>query len=73
MTVYKRIHIIAVTAITLLFLLNTASDAASFRLHGMTAQEIFSNAKAAAPANACQTALVISQFSAEISVWIVRH
>lgn len=52
MTVYKRIHIIAVTAITLLFLLNTASDAASFRLHGMTAQDIFSNAKVAALANA---------------------
>ncbi len=52
LTVYKRIYIIAVTAITLLFLLNTASDAASFRLHGMTAQEMFSNSKAAALANA---------------------
>jgi ankyrin repeat protein len=52
MTVNKRIYIIAVMAITLLFLLNTASDAASFRLHGMTAQEMFSNSKAAALANA---------------------
>ncbi|MBU2760030.1 ankyrin repeat domain-containing protein [Acidithiobacillus sulfurivorans] len=52
MTVYKRIHIIAVAAITLLFLLNTTSDAALFRLHGMTAQDVFSNAKAAALANA---------------------
>jgi hypothetical protein len=52
MMVYKRIYIIAVTAITLLFLLNTASYASLFRLHGMTAQEIFSNSKAAALANA---------------------
>ena len=50
--VNKRIYIIAVMAITLLFLLNTASDAASFRLHGMTAQEMFSYSKAAALANA---------------------
>ncbi len=52
MMVNKRIYIIAVMAITLLFLLNTASDAAAFLLHGMTAQEIFSNSKAAALANA---------------------
>ena len=52
LTVYKQIYFFAVTAITLLFLLNTASDAASFRLHGMTAQEMFSNSKAAALANA---------------------
>ncbi|MFA7496001.1 MAG: hypothetical protein WCY67_06775 [Acidithiobacillus sp.] len=52
MTVNKRIAVIAVMAITLFFLLITASDATSFRLHGMTAQEIFSNSKAAALANA---------------------
>ena len=32
LTVYKRIYIIAVTAVTLLFLLNTASDAASLSM-----------------------------------------
>lgn len=52
MMVNKRIYIIAVMAITLLFLLNTASDAAAFLLHGMTAQDVFSNSKAAALANA---------------------
>ena len=52
MTVYKRIYMIAVAVITLLFLLNTASEAASFRLRGMTAHEIFSNSKAAALADA---------------------
>jgi len=52
MTIHKQIYIVAVAVLSLLFLLNTASDAALFRLHGMTAQEIFSNAKAAALANA---------------------
>ena len=52
MMIYKRIYIVAAAALSLIFLLNTASEAHTFRLHGMTAQEIFANSKAAALANA---------------------
>ena len=52
MTIYKRIYIVAAAVLSLIFLLNTASDAHTFRLHGMKAQEVLVNPKAAALAEA---------------------
>lgn len=52
MKVYKRNHIVALLVMSLLYWFSTVSDASTFLLHGMSAQEILSNSKATALANA---------------------
>lgn len=49
---YKRNHIVALLVMSLLYWFSTVSDASTFLLHGMSAQEILSNSKATALANA---------------------